>query len=279
MEDRIFRTIPVERCWKHLEYVSFLVLMIMPVKNPVFKVALALHIGLQTIVYVFYSIIVHFKSFNSAEADRERGVVIKLLNYIPTFMSNVADFILNAISKMFQLLTKGKLKPNFKLYTQVITFALISFRKQVSLASWGYITEEDDNSMHLRTLILFCIFNLIQYRFVIQKNSSFTKTSQKLGWLEGLKKVFIDDSKMPPSFQCSLLKLRRTLFFGLSLLATLTCIILLYNGFLENDLNDYDASTFIVKLLLFIDVQFSLTMCRELHGLEFSFNDCNHSKV
>lgn len=277
MEDRLLATAAIEKCWKYTDYTALLFLMVLPVKSPLFKLALALHTGLLTILYVFYAIIIYFKSFNVSDHDEKRGSIIKLLNYIPTVMSMAASFMLNAISRGFQLITQSKSRINLNLYSQVITFALISSRKLFSLTSWGYITEEDDNAMHLRTLMMFCIFNLVQYRFIVQRNSSFKRSNQKLGAIEGLKLVFTDDSGMSPSFQCSLLKFRRTLFFGLAVLATSTCISLLYNGFILNDVSDYQASNFIMKLLLFVDVQFSLTLWMELHGLEFTFTTDNNS--
>lgn len=277
MENYAFSAIWASQWWRAVEYVALAVLVLLPVKNPLFRVALALHTGLQSVVYALYAVIVHFKSFEAVERDEKRGGIARILNWVPSALSRISGAALRAISVGYQMAARSNL--NLALYSHAITFGLISARKLFSLACWGYVTDDDDNSLHLRTLVLFCIFNLIQYRYVVQGHSSFKGSTSKLSLGEGLRMVFVDDSTRSSSFRCAVLKFRRSVFFAAALLSMLFCFSLLYNGFIENNTSHYNASNLIVKFLLAVDVQFSLTMWTELSGLSVNFRNRSHSKV
>lgn len=266
--------------WKRVDYLALLGLLVFNTSNPLFKISMALRVGLHCMLYTTYAIVVYLKSFQSVTQNTSNGnVVSKLFNTIPTLFSKLSNFFLLMATKTLQFVGVLSLNnsANINSFGNVITFMFIFLRKIMALCCWCYITSDDDNDTHLKTLAVFCVFNLIHYRFVIAGHSTF-KQAPKLSLLEGINTIFVKGSKQSHS-KCSILKFQRSFYFVLTLIGTCFIFWFLFNGYFDNTQHYSTYMTFIVKLIFIIDSFFAHSLFIELSGLSFSFVNTDQSHV
>lgn len=285
-------TIPVNTIatyWKGLDFGTLFILFILKTTNPIFKIALALHIGLQTILVLMYAPVVYYKSdgISGDEKDERLGLFQKISNFIPTMIKKISVLMLQLVLKVLRFIRIGHFKLNIDCLGSVVAYLLISFRKIIALLISIYVTSEDDESTHRKTIALFTIFILMQMKFV---NGLKTKVAHKglephctdlrISIIRSLKLVFsLDLKKAPPNDV--IFNLLDSLRNWLSKICTAVTYGLIYYS-IQYPVEYIDSNftwMLTLKILIVLDSIFATSFLIELSGLNFHFINKNDTIV
>ena len=283
--------------WKVVEYTSLAFLLTLNLSNPVAKIALALHIGLQTMLLLAYSPIVYYKSLSNhigLEEDgsiSNKGILQKIIGFVPNLMYNISTIILRSL--MFFTKQLGfnfgieKSNLNIKAFSAVMTYLFITFRKMIALLIAFYITLEDDDSTHTKGFTIFAIFTFMQMKFIndltIKKfnhnnvsNDSLKNAFVKLYSVVTLSKITNDRSKS--KIGRNLVELIRSRLFRVFIIFALFFVYYTFSSILETPDDDL-IWRLNVKSLLILDSLFVTSLSAEMLDLSLSFKLKNNSIV
>lgn len=283
--------------WKVVEYTSLAFLLTLNLSNPVAKIALALHIGLQTMLLLAYSPIVYYKSLSNhigLEEDgsiSNKGILQKIIGFVPNLMYNISTIILRSL--MFFTKQLGfnfgieKSNLNIKAFSAVMTYLFITFRKMIALLIAFYITLEDDDSTHTKGFTIFAIFTFMQMKFIndstIKKfnhnnvsNDSLKNAFVKLYSVVTLSKITNDKSKS--KIGRNLVELIRSRLFRVFIIFALFFVYYTFSSILETPDEDL-IWRLNAKSLLILDSLFVTSLSAEMLDLSLSFKLKNNSIV
>ena len=283
--------------WKVVEYTSLAFLLTLNLSNPVAKIALALHIGLQTMLLLAYSPIVYYKSLSNHMGLEEdgsisnKGILQKIIGFVPNLMYNISTIILRSL--MFFTKQLGfnfgieKSNLNIKAFSAVMTYLFITFRKMIALLIAFYITLEDDDSTHTKGFTIFAIFTFMQMKFIndstIKKfnhnnvsNDSLKNAFVKLYSVVTLSKITNDKSKS--KIGRNLVELIRSRLFRVFIIFALFFVYYTFSSILETPDDDL-IWRLNVKSLLILDSLFVTSLSAEMLDLSLSFKLKNNSIV
>lgn len=283
--------------WKVVEYTSLAFLLTLNLSNPVAKIALALHIGLQIMLLLAYSPIVYYKSLSNHMGLEEdgsisnKGILQKIIGFVPNLMYNISTIILRSL--MFFTKQLGfnfgieKSNLNIKAFSAVMTYLFITFRKMIALLIAFYITLEDDDSTHTKGFTIFAIFTFMQMKFIndstIKKfnhnnvsNDSLKNAFVKLYSVVTLSKITNDKSKS--KIGRNLVELIRSRLFRVFIIFALFFVYYTFSSILETPDEDL-IWRLNVKSLLILDSLFVTSLSAEMLDLSLSFKLKNNSIV
>ena len=283
--------------WKVVEYTSLAFLLTLNLSNPVAKIALALHIGLQTMLLLAYSPIVYYKSLSNHMGLEEdgsisnKGILQKIIGFVPNLMYNISTIILRSL--MFFTKQLGfnfgieKSNLNIKAFSAVMTYLFITFRKMIALLIAFYITLEDDDSTHTKGFTIFAIFTFMQMKFIndstIKKfnhnnvsNDSLKNAFVKLYSVVTLSKITNDKSKS--KIGRNLVELIRSRLFRVFIIFALFFVYYTFSSILETPDEDL-IWRLNAKSLLILDSLFVTSLSAEMLDLSLSFKLKNNSIV
>ena len=283
--------------WKVVEYTSLAFLLTLNLSNPVAKIALALHIGLQTMLLLAYSPIVYYKSLSNHMGLEEdgsisnKGILQKIIGFVPNLMYNISTIILRSL--MFFTKQLGfnfgieKSNLNIKAFSAVMTYLFITFRKMIALLIAFYITLEDDDSTHTKGFTIFAIFTFMQMKFIndstIKKfnhnnvsNDSLKNAFVKLYSVVTLSKITNDKSKS--KIGRNLVELIRSRLFRVFIIFALFFVYYTFSSILETPDDDL-IWRLNAKSLLILDSLFVTSLSAEMLDLSLSFKLKNNSIV
>ena len=283
--------------WKVVEYTSLAFLLTLNLSNPVAKIALALHIGLQTMLLLAYSPIVYYKSLSNhigLEEDgsiSNKGILQKIIGFVPNLMYNISTIILRSL--MFFTKQLGfnfgieKSNLNIKAFSAAMTYLFITFRKMIALLIAFYITLEDNDSTHTKGFTIFAIFTFMQMKFIndstIKKfnhnnvsNDSLKNAFVKLYSVVTLSKIKNDRSKS--KIGRNLVELIRSRLFRVFIIFALFFVYYTFSSILETPDDDL-IWRLNVKSLLILDSLFVTSLSAEMLDLSLSFKLKNNSIV
>lgn len=210
-------------------------------------------------------------SHDKSSLTEERGLIATAKNFIPLLISSAVKKSLSVLAKLIQLATNSRRTLNFQRYSEAMTFGMVSFRKLISIGSWGYITTQDDEGMHTKALLLFCFVNFVQYRFLSQASS--TKQYQ-VSFSEGIKSFKGMDLKTGNK---SKIDFQKSLLSRLSLVVTLAYMGYFYNAITNGESVNYFVTDTVAKLILVIDSLFASSLWAEMYGLELNFSKTDNA--
>lgn len=268
--------------WKAVDYGALTILFLLRSTNPIFKIALALHVGMQMMLVLAYSPLVYYKSTNTVDDDSSlKGLIPKLTGFIPNLIKKVSGLVLQIILKSLRVLKICDFKVNFQCLASVVTYFLIIFRKLVALMVFIYVTSEDDESTHKKAFALFSIFMAIQMKYILELNkdvkddktlisqnhsaTSFFKTVKLLYRFQPLK---VSNPSKKAVFSTLRLVRSRLYYAGLGL------FFLLFYHIIQNvtELLDNDFLWMLgMKTLIAVDALFVTTLIFELSDLNLHF--------
>lgn len=270
--------------WKSVELVSILVMLILKSTNPIFKISLALHIGLQSMLILLYSPLVYYKS--SIENDSNsinNGILQKIIGFIPNLIKSISIIGLKIFLKLINSLNFVSLKHeklNITKLGLVLSYFLITLRKMIALLVSIYVTSIDDESTHRKAFIIFIIFISIQIKFINDLTNE--KLSSKY---KNLKLPLVDTFKILFKSQIDKVNNKNGLLFisrkRISLLTILLSIFSIYYTITNiTEVNDNDLIwEIIMKSFIILDSVFVTTLLVELSGLDLYFNTSNDTFV
>ena len=83
-----FAVSDISKVWKLAEYLSLFSLLVLKINNPIFKIGLALHVGLQVMLILLYSPMVYFKLIEGGQANNKQ-VSLGLIQKFVSFLSQI----------------------------------------------------------------------------------------------------------------------------------------------------------------------------------------------
>lgn len=242
---------------------------LLPITNPYAKANLACFIGLSSITAVLYATSIYFKSLLALPIDRTRtGLIVACLNFVPNTIERVSQITANVLSRLLQACG---LISNFQINPTLLAYALLCFRKLLALASWMFITPNDDNPTHSKMFLGYLFINLVEYRFIINSDSATHSTPSRVTTVDALRSFWSPRGKNM-KIEAEKMQSRRRIVFYFALV----CSTLLLSAFLQSyrGAEDYTtANAVLTKLLLVAEIEFRKTQCLEFGGLNLSLKD------
>lgn len=271
----------VARYWKMVELGTLSLLVLLRSSNPIFKIAMALHIGLQTTLVLSYSVIVYYKaSINSGLNDSQNfGLFQRITGFIPSVIKKMSALIIKMLVYIFRIDKSHSPQSKIDNYSYVLAYLLIMFRKIMALTAAIYITAEDNESIHTKAMVIYSLLIPIQMKFINSMLNSTKSNTDSYGSL-----TFLNGVKSLLSFNCSksvnlqLLQLTRNRLF---LITNTFVVVFLYYTF-DNALEPVDTDLIwngIFKIIVLIDALFSNSFIVELSGLKLHFMNPNDTIV
>ena len=273
----------VAKWWKRTEYASLAVMITLATSNPIFKIATALHVGLQTMLLLFYAPIVYYNalsvSYNS-DASEKRGLLQKITGFVPNLMYKTSVLLLKGGLYALRRLGYITNKLDVGALGSLVTYTFIGFRRLLALMIAIYITAEDDESVHAKAFTVFAAFILIQMKFV-NGNKASTKTNNKTdfsnvsSWDTFV--ILFSPSPVKASHTLTILvqQMRKRLFVISGLLTSLFLYYTFTNSFESFDKDFTWVIT--IKTLLVLDALFVSTFLADLSSLELNFSGPENS--
>lgn len=271
--------------------------MVLSQTNPIVKITVALHVGLQTMAYLIYGLVVYYKNATYLEYEATKdseddnnkgflkvGFIQILLDFIPNMMSKASSLLLKIFIKVFRIDNDMLDESMLKHLSIVIAFGFIVLRKIGAFLANAYITRDDDESTHVKALLMFAVFINIQNKFIVNLNKSATKLDySKQSYIEGVKFLLGFSSynlstqssgKVNTPLKITLLNFIRNRLFVVSIfLTTYSFYLVVYI-----DENSWKwCSTF--KILILTDSLFVFSLVVELSELNISFFNTENTIV
>lgn len=273
----------VAKWWKRTEYASLAVMITLATSNPIFKIATALHVGLQTMLLLFYAPIVYYNalsvSYNS-DASEKRGLLQKITGFVPNLMYKTSVLLLKGGLYALRRLGYNTNKLDVGALGSLVTYTFIGFRRLLALMIAIYITAEDDESVHAKAFTVFAAFILIQMKFVNGNKAStkpYSKTdfSNVSSWDTFV--ILFSPSPVKSSHTLTILlqQMRKRLFVISGLLTSLFLYYTFTNSFESFDKDFTWVIT--IKTLLVLDALFVSTFLADLSSLELNFSGSENS--
>ena len=281
-------TVPLSsaaRYWKAIQYGTLTILFLLKITNPIFKIALALHVGLQTMLVLTYSPLVYYGSIIGDDDSSSKGLIQKFTGFVPGLIKKASGLVLKITLKLLKAMKICNPKVNINRLASVVTYFLIIFRKLLALMVSTYVTSEDDESTHKKAFALFTIFMAMEMKYILDLRLSNAnkcgdtpkvynhskglvyKTVKLLYMFEPLK---ISGSTKNELFASLHLVRSRLYHAGVGL-----AYILMYYTFKHaTELIDDDFIWMsIMKSLIAIDALFIISFVFELSGLNLNFSN------
>ncbi|KAG7765267.1 hypothetical protein KL931_004571 [Ogataea haglerorum] len=222
---------------------------------------MAAYIGVYSIVLFCYGSIVYVKSFQSV--PETRGGLIKAgLDLLPLLVEKVSRVLISCFHVIFQLLhlSSGTSTANELL----VAYAIVSFRKIIALVCWAYITQQDDNSVHMKAFLVFCVMNITQNRFILKND---TVQGERVDWKEGLAS-FVATPSSNSKREGEKLHFRRNTLFAANALFSALLFVSMFKYYSQFQDNYYKVMSILIRLILVVDMEFLRTLCDEFVGLD-----------
>ncbi|KAG7692051.1 hypothetical protein KL915_004811 [Ogataea haglerorum] len=222
---------------------------------------MAAYIGVYSIVLFCYGSIVYVKSFQSV--PETRGGLIKAgLDLLPLLVEKVSRVLIRCFHVIFQLLhlSSGTSTANELL----VAYAIVSFRKIIALVCWAYITQQDDNSVHMKAFLVFCVMNITQNRFILKND---TVQGERVDWKEGLAS-FVATPSSNSKREGEKLHFRRNTLFAANALFSALLFVSMFKYYSQFQDNYYKVMSILIRLILVVDMEFLRTLCDEFVGLD-----------
>ncbi|KAG7746159.1 hypothetical protein KL911_004433 [Ogataea haglerorum] len=222
---------------------------------------MAAYIGVYSIVLFCYGSIVYVKSFQSV--PETRGGLIKAgLDLLPLLVEKVSRVLISCFHVIFQLLhlSSGTSTANELL----VAYAIVSFRKIIALVCWAYITQQDDNSVHMKAFLVFCVMNITQNRFILKND---TVQGERVDWKEGLAS-FVATPSSNSKREGEKLHFRRNTLFAANALFSAVLFVSMFKYYSQFQDNYYKVMSILIRLILVVDMEFLRTLCDEFVGLD-----------
>ncbi|KAG7736172.1 hypothetical protein KL923_004881 [Ogataea haglerorum] len=222
---------------------------------------MAAYIGVYSIVLFCYGSIVYVKSFQSV--PETRGGLIKAgLDLLPLLVEKVSRVLKRCFHVIFQLLhlSSGTSTANELL----VAYAIVSFRKIIALVCWAYITQQDDNSVHMKAFLVFCVMNITQNRFILKND---TVQGERVDWKEGLAS-FVATPSSNSKREGEKLHFRRNTLFAANALFSALLFVSMFKYYSQFQDNYYKVMSILIRLILVVDMEFLRTLCDEFVGLD-----------
>ncbi|KAG0681948.1 hypothetical protein C6P40_000179 [Pichia californica] len=273
----------VEKYWKIVDLSSIFLLFILRPNNPIFKISLALHVGLQIILIFLYSPLIYYKAANdnsNANLSSSKGLLQRIKSFLPNTIKLISIFGLKLFLKFLRLsgINKKRLNFNINKLGSVISYLLIMIRKSISLLVSIYVTSEDNESTHLKAFILFSIFMSIQMSFISNLNNKSINKNSNVTLKSSMKLLLFNTNDIKYNNKLELLIFLRK---NISIICTLLTVLLIYytNNHVAESIDDDFISMFIMKSLIFVDSAFISTFFVELSGLKLTFSNTEDTIV
>lgn len=269
--------------WKAVEYGTLIVLFLLKTTNPIFKIALALHVGLQTMLILSFSPLVYYRSSIGDDESSSKGLIQKFTGFVPGLIKKLSGLVLQVTLKSLRAMSICDFKVDINRLASVVTYFLIIFRKLLALMVFTYVTSEDDESTHKKAFALFTIFMAMEMKYILDlsciKNSGGTPKP-----LNGSKHLVYKTIKLlytlePPKISGSS---KNELLASLHLVRSrlyhagvgLAYILMYYTFKHATELIDDDFIWMsIMKSLIAIDALFIMSFVFELSGLNLHFSN------
>ncbi|KAG7714043.1 hypothetical protein KL949_004773 [Ogataea haglerorum] len=222
---------------------------------------MAAYIGVYSIVLFCYGSIVYVKSFQSV--PETRGGLIKAgLDLLPLLVEKVSRVLISCFHVIFQLLhlSSGTSTANELL----VAYAIVSFRNIIALVCWAYITQQDDNSVHMKAFLVFCVMNITQNRFILKND---TVQGERVDWKEGLAS-FVATPSSNSKREGEKLHFRRNTLFAANALFSALLFVSMFKYYSQFQDNYYKVMSILIRLILVVDMEFLRTLCDEFVGLD-----------
>ncbi|KAG7703697.1 hypothetical protein KL914_004654 [Ogataea haglerorum] len=222
---------------------------------------MAAYIGVYSIVLFCYGSIYYVKSFQSV--PETRGGLIKAgLDLLPLLVEKVSRVLISCFHVIFQLLhlSSGTSTANELL----VAYAIVSFRKIIALVCWAYITQQDDNSVHMKAFLVFCVMNITQNRFILKND---TVQGERVDWKEGLAS-FVATPSSNSKREGEKLHFRRNTLFAANALFSALLFVSMFKYYSQFQDNYYKVMSILIRLILVVDMEFLRTLCDEFVGLD-----------
>jgi hypothetical protein len=272
----------VAKYWKMVEFGTLALLMVLKLTNPIFKIGMALHIGLQTMLVLFYSIIIYYKvnSLSHSDGSQSKGLIQKITDFVPNLIEKISTLVMKIILTVFKLNKIHQSKINLKRYSIVLTYSLIIFRKLLALMVSVYITAEDNESTHTKAIAIYSLFVSIQMKF-INSYSNFDNTEKSnihvgFPFFSCLKSLLSLNTST--KMNAHLLQITRGRLF---IITNILVAIFLYYTF-DNALESLDSDliwNMLIRILILFDALYVNTFIIELSGLQLQFKNANDTIV
>ncbi|KAG7841180.1 hypothetical protein KL942_002168 [Ogataea angusta] len=222
---------------------------------------MAAYVGVYTMVLFCYGSIVYVKSFQSVPETRG-GLVKAGLNLLPLLVEKVSRMLIGCFQLLFRLLrlSSGTSPVNELL----VAYAIVSVRKLIALVSWVYITQQDDNSVHMKAFLVFCVMNITQNRFILKND---TAKGERVDWREGLAS-FLTRPTRNSKREAEKLHFRRNTLFAANALFSALLFVSMFKYYSQFQDNYYKVMSVLIRLILLVDVEFLRTLCDEFAGLD-----------
>ncbi|ODQ45288.1 hypothetical protein PICMEDRAFT_74057 [Pichia membranifaciens NRRL Y-2026] len=269
--------------WKAVEYGTLIVLFLLKTTNPIFKIALALHVGLQTMLILSFSPLVYYRSSIGDDESSSKGLIQKFTGFVPGLIKKLSGLVLQVTLKSLRAMSICDFKVDINRLASVVTYFLIIFRKLLALMVFTYVTSEDDESTHKKAFALFTIFMAMEMKYILDlsciKNGGGTPKP-----LNGSKNLVYKTIKLlytlePPKISGSS---KNELLASLHLVRSrlyhagvgLAYILMYYTFKHATELIDDDFIWMsIMKSLIAIDALFIMSFVFELSGLNLHFSN------
>ncbi|KAH3671500.1 hypothetical protein OGAPHI_000203 [Ogataea philodendri] len=251
----------VGRIAKYHLYGCLTLVLVLGEANVVSKIALAAYVGVYTIVLLCYSWIVYLKSFQIVP-EKHQGLLKLALNLLPLILEKVSRLLIEIVT--FGLRVIGVSTKNTAVNELVVAFGIVSLRKLVALLCWAYITQEDDNSLHLKAFLAFCLMNLIQTRFIIKND---TVKTDRVSWSEGFRS-FVNRSAKFDKRQSQTLRFRRNALFLTNSAVSVLLFVSMFKYYWQLQNSYFKVMSVMIRLVLVLDLEFLRTLCDEFHGFK-----------
>ncbi|GMG39709.1 unnamed protein product [Ambrosiozyma monospora] len=254
-------------------YSSMVGIILLSETNPIFKISMALYVGVSVTILLLYGFIIYFRSITSSKEStaKNSGFLWMLVSFIPNLIAQLSRGLVGLVTLSYKLCNK---KP-VDLDSNVVAYLLVNLRKIVALLCWCYITEEDDGDMHEKAFLVFCFFNIIQHFFIAKSQPK--KNLGRPSLIDGLKS-FVKVGKNS-KVEAGRLRFRRNFLLSLNCLMLIFLFSSMFHLYVQIE-NIYSfAIPMLNKLILLIDMEFLKSLCFELGGLQFTFKNVDFSIV
>ncbi|CAI8492789.1 hypothetical protein BOH78_3304 [Pichia kudriavzevii] len=281
-----FAVSDISKVWKLAEYLSLFSLLVLKINNPIFKIGLALHVGLQVMLILLYSPMVYFKLIEGGQANNKQvslGLIQKFVSFVPNMMYKLSRLALKLLITLLAKLTGASFKNvNIEPLASVITYLYIMLRKTLALVVSIYVTSEDDESKHTKAFAVYAVFVLIEMKYVKDLMRSSSAQSSRPSITEILKSIVkLDVTRNDTKSNQSTLNGLQTLRSRLLTVTALVVVFFLYLTF-NNALEFIDDDKIWIataKTIVMIDALFIESLIVELLGLDLKFLNKNNTLV
>ncbi|CDK28305.1 unnamed protein product [Kuraishia capsulata CBS 1993] len=254
-------------------YCSYGICILLPLPNPIAKISVAVFTGLYTFVMLLFAVYVqlsqsHIDSLPQKEdlgQQPVRAIFRRLLNMPSVIIDRIMGLLIHLLGIAYRFVSGKQASTHSEaplISSRVLSFLILTLRKEVAFLCWVYITTEDSTAVHYKSFVAMCSMTTIHQWFIISQKQGVetTKSSASLLW----------KSKSKNSKRVRWYNSGRVYFVGCVILA-ISVPVTMYKHQIEHHHHNESWLTVIDTQQLcywFLDLQFTTTVFQDIMDLE-----------